>query len=235
MTEGEWRTSVNLAGLVVAIQYGRGLTMRKARLFCSAVCRRIWHLMPTDLRRETVEVAERYADGQASEKEFERIRNRSKGVMHYEAHASGPRAASLASWQAVSKQAYYSSTNAGMAALLAVQHASRTDEGQEAILAAERAAQAALFRDIVGPSPSRLPGPVPATVLSWNDGTARRLATEAYEARSLPSGHLDPLPLGVLADALEEAGAADEVVAHLRTPGPHVRGCWALDLVLGKE
>jgi hypothetical protein len=39
----------------------------------------------------------------------------------------------------------------------------------------------------------------------------------------------------VLADALEEAGCADaEILTHLRGPGPHVRGCWALDLVLGK-
>ena len=25
------------------------------------------------------------------------------------------------------------------------------------------------------------------------------------------------------------------LLAHLRAPGPHVRGCWALDLVFGKE
>jgi hypothetical protein len=38
---------------------------------------------------------------------------------------------------------------------------------------------------------------------------------------------------GVLADALEEVGGADEaLLGHLRGPGPHVRGCWAVDLVL---
>jgi RNA-directed DNA polymerase len=36
-----------------------------------------------------------------------------------------------------------------------------------------------------------------------------------------------------LADALEENGASGELLEHLRSPGPHVRGCWALDLVLG--
>ena len=40
----------------------------------------------------------------------------------------------------------------------------------------------------------------------------------------------------VLADALEEAGCSDdELLGHLRGPGPHVRGCWALDLILGKQ
>ena len=47
---------------------------------------------------------------------------------------------------------------------------------------------------------------------------------------------LDPDRLAVLADALEEAGCDNaDLLSHLRGPGPHVRGCWALDLLLGKE
>jgi len=39
----------------------------------------------------------------------------------------------------------------------------------------------------------------------------------------------------VFADALEAAGCAEpDILAHCRGPGPHVRGCWAVDLVLGK-
>ena len=42
--------------------------------------------------------------------------------------------------------------------------------------------------------------------------------------------------LPILADALEEAGCTDaDMLAHCRGPGPHVRGCWVVDLVLGKE
>ena len=66
--------------------------------------------------------------------------------------------------------------------------------------------------------------------------TVVALANAAYDERELPSGHLDPARLAVLSDALEEAGCADaDLLAHLRSPGPHVRGCWALDLVLGKS
>ena len=61
------------------------------------------------------------------------------------------------------------------------------------------------------------------------------LAQAACEHRDLPSGHLEPSRLAVLADALEEAGVSEGgLLDHLRGPDPHVRGCFALDLVLGK-
>ena len=61
------------------------------------------------------------------------------------------------------------------------------------------------------------------------------LATAAYEERILPAGTLDSDRLAVLADALEDAGCDNEdILSHLRGPGPHVRGCWVVDLLLGK-
>ncbi len=64
--------------------------------------------------------------------------------------------------------------------------------------------------------------------LAWNGGLVRGLA-EAI--RRDPAGGQLP----VLADALEEAGCSDEeILRHLREPGLHVRGCWVLDLLLGK-
>ena len=65
--------------------------------------------------------------------------------------------------------------------------------------------------------------------LAWNNGIVVKMAQAVYEERAF-----DRLP--VLADALEEAGCADaDLLSHLRGPGPHVRGCWAVDLLLGKE
>jgi hypothetical protein len=65
----------------------------------------------------------------------------------------------------------------------------------------------------------------PACVTS----TAKRLAETIYADRAF-----DRLP--ILADALEEAGCTDaDILSHCRGPGPHVRGCWAVDLLLGKE
>jgi hypothetical protein len=63
-----------------------------------------------------------------------------------------------------------------------------------------------------------------------------RLAQAAYDERHMPEGTLDNVWLAVLADALEEAGCSDaEILNHLRRPGPHVRGCWVIDLCLGKS
>jgi hypothetical protein len=106
----------------------------------------------------------------------------------------------------------------------------------EANYDAERAVQAALLCDIVGPAPFRRLRPPSASVVSWNDGTVRRIAGGMYEERQLPSGTLDSARLAILADALLDAGCEDEdLLAHCRSAGPHFRGCWAVDLLLGKE
>jgi hypothetical protein len=93
---------------------------------------------------------------------------------------------------------------------------------------------AQLLRDVIG-NPFR-PVVLSPTWLAWNDVTVVRLAQAAYDQRDLPAGTLDNTRLAVLADALEEAGCTSEdVLGHLRGPGPHVRGCWPIDLCLGKS
>ncbi len=73
----------------------------------------------------------------------------------------------------------------------------------------------------------RLPCPDPAWQ-AWNDGTVRKLAQLIYDDRAF-----DRLPL--LADALEDAGCTDAtILSHCREPGEHVKGCWVVDLLLGK-
>jgi hypothetical protein len=71
---------------------------------------------------------------------------------------------------------------------------------------------------------------------AWRTPVVLALAGAAHEERLLPSGHLDPDRLAVLADALEEAGCSGSaLLGHLRGPGPHVRGCHVVDLLLGKQ
>ena len=69
----------------------------------------------------------------------------------------------------------------------------------------------------------------------WLTPTVLSLAQAAYDHRDEQTGHLDPVCLAILADALEEAGCDGCILAHLRGPGPHVRGCWAIDLLTGRE
>ncbi|MBA4064588.1 MAG: hypothetical protein C0501_12920 [Isosphaera sp.] len=85
------------------------------------------------------------------------------------------------------------------------------------------AAQCRLLRDIVG-NPFR---PVTADP-AWVTSTVVQLAAGVYAERAF-----DRLP--ILADALQDAGCDHpDVLAHCRGLGPHVRGCWVVDLVLGK-
>jgi hypothetical protein len=96
------------------------------------------------------------------------------------------------------------------------------DPGQIEVLAE----LSGVFRDIFG-NPFR-PVAVDPTWLTWNCDTVVKLAQGIYDDR-----RFEDLP--ILADALEEAGCqAQSILDHLRSPGPHVRGCWPLDLILGR-
>lgn len=62
----------------------------------------------------------------------------------------------------------------------------------------------------------------------WATSTVLRLAEAIYADRAF-----DRLP--ILADALEDVGCDNaDLLAHCRRPGPHARGCWVVDLILGK-
>ncbi|HJZ56560.1 MAG TPA: hypothetical protein VKE74_16460 [Gemmataceae bacterium] len=64
---------------------------------------------------------------------------------------------------------------------------------------------------------------------AWRTGTAVTLARQMYEARDFSA-------MPILADALQDAGCEnDDILDHCRGFGPHVRGCWVVDLVLGKK
>jgi hypothetical protein len=107
-----------------------------------------------------------------------------------------------------------------------------TDPAWMAALAAEQQAQASLLRDVLG-DPVRSAPVMDRHWLTWNGVLPVGLAKAAYENRLLPSGTLDPQRLAILADALEEAGCADAaLLGHFRSPGPHPRGCFAVDAVL---
>ena len=72
-----------------------------------------------------------------------------------------------------------------------------------------------------------------AARLTWHDATVPRLAQAIYNDHDLPSGHLKYML--ILADAREDAGCDNQdILSHCRGAGPHVRGCWVVDLLLGK-
>ena len=227
MTEEEWLTSTDpqamLAFLKGRIGDSRGRPWnRKFFLFACACCRRVWHLYGEGSSRRAVEVTERFADGLAIRKEYGAAAHAAGG----EPHSTPVLAAAFAVNCFDDEPVDAAAAAAGYAS------SAMLDGDQEG----ERAAQAAILRCVSG-NPFRPLPPLPASLLGWNDRLVVRMATAIYEERSLPSGELGPARLAVLCDALLDAGCPPdhELLLHLRGPGAHVRGCYAVDLFTARE
>jgi hypothetical protein len=218
MTEAEWLASFNARALIAAV---RGKASERIwRLFLVACGRNFADRMRDPRSRNALEVAERFADGTATQKELQAARAQAEEASH-QAHRDEWEEDVRANFRVnAAWQAAWEALKAADAALPCVAEdldIGRIDEG---LLFPD------LLRELFGnPFRWKVIDPV---WLSLNDGAVRKLAQMIYENRSF-----DLLP--ILGDALEEAGCADhDVLDHLRGPGPHVRGCWALDLILGK-
>jgi hypothetical protein len=73
MTDAEWMTSTDPQTMLESV---RGeVSERKLRLFAVACCRLVWHLLVDERSRKAVEVAERFADGGATQQEIEAARS----------------------------------------------------------------------------------------------------------------------------------------------------------------
>jgi hypothetical protein len=234
MTEAEWSSCTDLQAMLAFLN---GKTSeRKLRLFAVACCRGVWHLLANPRieypgEHESVAGAERYADGVASAEELGAAASLTRRNAECQAWGNESLCAALAAAAGVE-----ASVDTAWEAARWSAAAAETDYGGVGAVPYPEAYQlrAGLIRDIFGNLFRQRP-PLAPSLLAWNDALIQRLAEAAYEHRLLPSGQLDPQLLAVLADALEEAGADAELVAHLRQPGPHVRGCVAVDFVLGRS
>jgi hypothetical protein len=214
---------------------------RKKRLFLCACYRQAWKLLEDERTRRAVDLAESFAEGGAEEQvlqaEFEALiaaRNEVPFPQEWRAQTELTAALLLVDPRAGDRSRIVEASGAVSSLVFASEYTLPNRRRKRAVEHAVREAsqcQCRLLRDVVQPFPAR----ADPSWLMWTAGTVPELAQVAYFERQLPSGHLDPDRLAVLADALEEAGATGEIVAHLRGPGPHVRGCWAVDLLLGKD
>jgi hypothetical protein len=177
---------------------------RKLRLFAVACCQRIWHFLPDERSRLVVELAGLYADGEI---DYSTLGKAGQGTQR-----SVIRHLLLV-------EAWEAADFVSLEILFLV-----SDGWDEAAGAAEEDAQCRLLRDMFCPF---WHGSVHSSKSKANKGQVRKLARTIYDERCF-----NRLP--ELADALEAARCTDaELLAHLRSPGPHIRGCWALDAVLG--
>ncbi|MCI0703924.1 MAG: hypothetical protein L0241_22935 [Planctomycetia bacterium] len=217
MTEEEWLTCDNPKHLLRHL--GCTCSERKRRLFGCACCRRVWHLIADDRSRAAVAVAEKFTDGGCNSSELAEAEVQASAA-YEDPKNSGPpytaRYTAAACLCGVMKK-----PDAVQAALGCVSATQMT----KVLWATEQVAQCNLVREIFG-NPFR---PVVFSS-SWRTDTALTLARQMYESREFSA-------MPILADALQDAGCDNEdILSHCRDANQvHVRGCWVVDLVLGKE
>ena len=231
MTEAEWLACHEPDPMLVFLR-GRA-TDRKLRLFAVGCCRSIWHLLPNEAARALVEVAERFADGLASEEERATAEGEFTWADWESRGSQDPYLCSLAT-EAVTQLARESD-----ATFAARTHRVNPGWPEQAYEAArgvsnqvghttplsrrpeEWAKQIKVLRDIFG-NPFRPVTPDPA----WLTDDVRTIARQMYNSRDFSR-------MAMLAVALQDAGCDNEdILTHCRGPGPHVRGCWVVDAVL---
>ncbi len=218
MDEREWNSGTRLYPF---LQFVRGTKQyRQWRLVACACVREDWDCAP-EAARAAIEAGEAYADRRIHRAELRRAKEVAHAV--FEQLCQPSRACETA------RRAAWVADPSHVNALEQVIFQGVASEGERGLLVEAR--RCALIRDLFG-NPFRPVALDPA----WRTPTVTALATAAYEERILPAGHLDRDRLAVLADALEDAGCTNiDILEHLRSEGPHARGCWLLDLVLNKK
>jgi hypothetical protein len=238
MTEAEWLSSNNLYDMLIS--FPAKWDQRKLWLFGSACLRRQWHLVRDERTQRCAEVAAQIVDGAATYEEFSAAWEAFDAAANQDSLVDDPH---LDSYEVIRNFFCFVDPAAALQGAGAVAeaaggfvseslHPASRDGWSEAKSKAwkdkeyqERRDQTALLHDIFG-NPFR-----PVTVSpEWRTSTAVALAKQMYESRDFSA-------MPILADALQDAGCDnDDILAHCRDEkATHVRGCWVVDLVLGKE
>jgi hypothetical protein len=215
MTEAEWLASYNLKQMVALVP--AGASDRRYRLFAVACCFLYWDQIRQKRLRKAVKIAERFAHGEATDADL-----RGAGWMVCQATQERDVRGGVQAESSRSPSGYF------------VREVIRASVSEDAASAVRRAVywpslgqmedEAGILRDIFG-NPFRPMSLDP----SWLTSTVVSLARGIYAERAF-----DRLP--ILADALQDASCETaDVLGHCRGPGPHVRGCWVVDLLLGKS
>lgn len=250
MTETEWLECISPEDMLICL--GERGSSRKRRLFACACVRRIWSLLRDERFRQVVKAAERFADERLSAKELEKARRiarrlREKCEARELRQPTWMTLAARAAAQAVEALLpedepillrprdireppdVVSATRMARCAARAAQALRARDAPavREPIRRVSALDAVELIREIFG-NPFR-PVTLDPSWLDWKNGRVRKMAQIIYRKRCFRN-------LPVLAEALEMAGCCDaEILTHCRTPVEHVRGCWVVDLLLGKQ
>lgn len=193
---------------------------RKRRLFVVACIRRFPQLLKNKTMKEAVAWAEAYVDGVSDEKTraklYQRASTASRGFSHSRI-ARNLLEPKFGGYVMVAENLYH---------LFGRPNSAEARAKEDVAVSREKEAQKELVFEIFG-NPFH-PITPPLNLFTWNDGAIPQIAEAIYEERRFED-------ISILADALEDAGCEPALVEHCRNGQPHVRGCWVIDLLLGKK
>jgi hypothetical protein len=230
MNEVDWQAGLDPAAMLAYLD-GK-VSDRKLRLFACACVRRYWHLLRYQVPRDTVALAERYAEGQVEEAELDPARQNAEmsamDAPFNEQYAYQAAAATLL--DPAAEAARQACEHIRQQAVRDAANEAAPFENEARINAeasrAECRGLGALLHEVFG-NPFR-PVTVDRSWLSVSGGAGAAILRVVDE-----ESRFEELPY--LGDALEDAGCRDDnLLRHLREPNGHVRGCWAVDLLLGR-
>jgi hypothetical protein len=221
VTEAEWLVATDPVPMLGFLRERAG--DRKVRLFACACCRALWDDRWPQRSRDVILTAERFADGLATEQELNRSRSLACQSAQNAVRHGSRRRFGHSGW--AFESLLFLAADAALARhqivyTMTVSYPTKLARGDEGV----KALAPAVLRDLFGPLPFR---PV-TTEPEWRTSAVLDLAGQVYESRNYSL-------MPILADALQDAGCDNaDVLEHCRRPGEHVRGCWVVDLVLGK-
>jgi hypothetical protein len=208
---------------------------RRLRFYACACCRRIWGLLADERSRRGIEVSERHADFAASREELQEAEEATLQAVHAAAVLTGmsdfwAASAAFSATTCQISQSWGAAATGEYTAGAKVTVGNRSEAAARRLQAQEKHQQADLLRCIFNPFRED------AFAAAWRTIDVANLTRVVYEERLMPTGELDRDRLGVLADALEDAGCSDaEVLSHLRAQRTRVRGCWVVDGLTGRS
>jgi hypothetical protein len=218
MTEEEWLTCEDPRKM---LEFSHSsVSDRRLRLFAVACCRRKWKYFTDERLRRVVETGERFAEDEGTLGDLDYAAQEARSAFYELRSKHGSQAVlvriSSACLGLVRSRLDLWQVTTNTSGIPVNSARARTLDGIQ---------QCELLREIFG-NPFR---PV-AFNAAWRTSDVMLLAEGIYAERAF-----DRMP--ILADALQDAGCdSDALLNHLRDASvTHVRGCWALDLVLGKE
>jgi hypothetical protein len=211
MTESEWLVSIEPWKMLMCLD--AKVWKRKLRLFAVACCRRRWAIIDDTHLRHAVEIADRWADHACTGRELRATKRYARAELFKKLNEGVPNGGIASAVDSLFFLDVYTAANT----------TSHVTAGLCADVEAEYVAQASELRDIVG---NPLRAITHDSSFLTNDVIA--LAQNIYDTRAF-----ERLPS--LAKAIKEAGGDErEVLDHCHQSKAHVRGCWVIDLVLGK-